>query len=550
MPAVSKAQRKLFALALAVKRGEVDAATVDQKIRDLSKKKETDLKDFAETPEETLPNKLEDSVEEGIFSIFKKARDTDPGDPGWYDPIAREALEILQKKDKKWKNYELAAMGPGNSKNYMHMAISDSKRKDYAPEHQFKVHFNKQTDEVTKVEAIGLYKESVDESGHEYVHISPNANKLKLAIKQQEKEARLKINRGKEPEFEQLSLNKIMLSKVLGREELSPEHEDAYLRLLKKFNLKESVNEAKKYVWDDLLDVLMTIGGTGKILDRINMKDQEVEELLDPKYRSYPEFAKAVKSMYNLKEKYLREAESYAEAMKYALEENNTMATPGSVNGMGNISMPGDPGTQTSFVGQETGSGDLASDSELTDEEKGKKIYKFLKYNAFIEESVNEENERQWKATEKKWLKFQRNSGKQAANDPKSFVKDAYDNGFDKDRIIDALKYLGNHDQDTAETYYFNIVGQYESITEAKKVTHKKIDKLINSLEKVTQELKDNFPLFKDAKTDEDKSKYRQIAIDKTKEKKSLDKQLEDMIKDFEKNTELDPTAFENLKSI
>ncbi len=87
MPAVSKAQRKLFALALAVKRGEVDAADVDDKIRDLSKKKEQDLKDYAETPEETLPNKLEDNVEENNAmatpgSVNGMGSVAMPGNPG------------------------------------------------------------------------------------------------------------------------------------------------------------------------------------------------------------------------------------------------------------------------------------------------------------------------------------------------------------------------------------------------------------------------------------------------------------------------------------
>jgi hypothetical protein len=87
MPAVSKAQRKLFALALAVKRGEVDAADVDQKILDLSKKKEADLKDYAETPEETLPNKVEDNIDENSAmatsgSVNGMGAVRAPGDPG------------------------------------------------------------------------------------------------------------------------------------------------------------------------------------------------------------------------------------------------------------------------------------------------------------------------------------------------------------------------------------------------------------------------------------------------------------------------------------
>jgi hypothetical protein len=72
-----------------------------------------------------------------------------------------------------------------------------------------------------------------------------------------------------------------------------------------KYGLKESVNEAKKYDWDDILDVLMqstAVGGAGKILDRINDRDPEVKELLAGRYKSFPDFAKAVQSMYNLKE--------------------------------------------------------------------------------------------------------------------------------------------------------------------------------------------------------------------------------------------------------
>ena len=80
------------------------------------------------------------------------------------------------------------------------------------------------------------------------------------------------------------------------------------------------------------------------------------------------------------------------------IEENNAMATPGSVNGMGAVSMPGSPGTQAEFGAQETGSGDLAASSALTtgnpdkDGKKAKKIYKFLKFNAFVGESLNESN--------------------------------------------------------------------------------------------------------------------------------------------------------------
>jgi len=79
----------------------------------------------------------------------------------------------------------------------------------------------------------------------EFKHINKSEHKIKLAIKDVEKKSRLKVNRDKEPEYEQLSLNKIMLSKVLGRERLGKEHVAAWEKLKKEYELTESVNEAK-----------------------------------------------------------------------------------------------------------------------------------------------------------------------------------------------------------------------------------------------------------------------------------------------------------------
>ena len=87
--------------------------------------------------------------------------------------------------------------------------------------------------------------ESVNEA--EFKHISGGENKIKLAIKDVEKQARLKANRDKPLEYAQLSLNKIMLSKVLGREELGKEHQGAWEKLKKEYNLNESVNEGKEW---------------------------------------------------------------------------------------------------------------------------------------------------------------------------------------------------------------------------------------------------------------------------------------------------------------
>ena len=138
MPAVSKAQRKLFALALAVKRGEVDAADVDDKIRDLSKKKEQDLKDYAETPEETLPNKVEDSVEENNAmatpgSVNGMGSVAMPGNPGTNETGSGDMAatsELTDGKDKKKKAKEAYKFLKYNafvseSLNEMQKAISD-----------------------------------------------------------------------------------------------------------------------------------------------------------------------------------------------------------------------------------------------------------------------------------------------------------------------------------------------------------------------------------------------------------------------------------------
>jgi len=51
---------------------------------------------------------------------------------------------------------------------------------------------------------------------------------------------------------------------------------------------------------------------------------------------------------------------------------------------------------------------------------------------------------------------------KTAANDPKLFVKTAYDNGYSEKQIENFLQKAG-HSKDDAETYYYNIIGQYDT---------------------------------------------------------------------------------------
>ncbi len=103
-----------------------------------------------------------------------------------------------------------------------------------------------------------------------------------------------------------------------------------------------------------------------------------------------------IKDLSKKPEKDLKDyAETPDKKLPSKLEENSPMATPASVNGMGDVSLPGNPTTQDAFSTQETGSGDLAATSALTDgskkeNKKAKDMYKFLKYNAFVGENVNE----------------------------------------------------------------------------------------------------------------------------------------------------------------
>ena len=101
-------------------------------------------------------------------------------------------------------------------------------------------------DILAAIEKNSKVLESVNEA--EFKHINKDEHAIKLAIKDVEKKARLKANRDKPLEYEQLSLNKIMLSKVLGREKLGKEHQAAWKKLKKEYSLKESiVTEGKSY---------------------------------------------------------------------------------------------------------------------------------------------------------------------------------------------------------------------------------------------------------------------------------------------------------------
>lgn len=59
MPAQSKSQRRLFALALLYKRGELNVSDTSEEVKELSKLPEKTLEDFASTSEKGLPENLE-----------------------------------------------------------------------------------------------------------------------------------------------------------------------------------------------------------------------------------------------------------------------------------------------------------------------------------------------------------------------------------------------------------------------------------------------------------------------------------------------------------
>ncbi len=65
--------------------------------------------------------------------------------------------------------------------------------------------------------------------------------------------------------------------------------------------------------------------------------------------------------------------------------KENSMATVSSVNGMGAPTFPGSPGTQSNFVDQKTGSGDIPH-SLPKRKSKKKKNSIFVSYREFIKD--------------------------------------------------------------------------------------------------------------------------------------------------------------------
>lgn len=94
MPAQSKSQRRLFALALQYKRGELSASEVSDEVKDLSKLPEKTLRDYAKTKESDLPNKVdEDAVTlNPNMNVQGMGAVEFPGNPGSADSFANQTV--------------------------------------------------------------------------------------------------------------------------------------------------------------------------------------------------------------------------------------------------------------------------------------------------------------------------------------------------------------------------------------------------------------------------------------------------------------------------
>jgi len=105
MPAQSKAQRRLFALALQYKRGELSASEVTDEVKELSKLPEEKLRDYAKTKETDLPDYVEETVTlNPNMNVQGMGPVEFPGNPGSADSFATQKVgsgDIPSEKKKK-----------------------------------------------------------------------------------------------------------------------------------------------------------------------------------------------------------------------------------------------------------------------------------------------------------------------------------------------------------------------------------------------------------------------------------------------------------------
>ena len=120
MPAQSKSQRKFFALALQYKKGELKSSEVSDEVKELSKLPEDTLKDYVETDEKDLPNKIKENEAGTVnlnpnMNVQSMGNATLPGNPGSANSFSSQKtgsgdlLEPIEKKKKKKKKKHLVS---------------------------------------------------------------------------------------------------------------------------------------------------------------------------------------------------------------------------------------------------------------------------------------------------------------------------------------------------------------------------------------------------------------------------------------------------------
>lgn len=88
MPAKSKSQRRLFAMALSYKRGEYEGEP-SAEVKELSKLPEKTLRDYAETSEKGLPENLHLNPDMNVQSMGDVSL---PGNPGTMNQFATQKV--------------------------------------------------------------------------------------------------------------------------------------------------------------------------------------------------------------------------------------------------------------------------------------------------------------------------------------------------------------------------------------------------------------------------------------------------------------------------
>lgn len=91
MPAKSKSQRRLFALALQYKRGDLPASDVSDEVKELSKLPEATLMDYARTKETDLPDTVSETLNlNPNMNVQNMGATTLPGNPTTADAFSTQ----------------------------------------------------------------------------------------------------------------------------------------------------------------------------------------------------------------------------------------------------------------------------------------------------------------------------------------------------------------------------------------------------------------------------------------------------------------------------